>query len=150
MNKSFKYLIVILVILAILFVTISLTSQEDGNSSIMSKNSSIELNTSSTIEDALTKAKSENKTVLVVFKNENCFYCVKLKEETLNNEKVINKLNENYITTFVDINEKPELASKYNVFATPVMLFLDSNGNTINRLEGFYNSDELLKILEEE
>ena len=54
------------------------------------------------------------------------------------------KLNESYVVTIVNINDNPEIASKYDVYSTPTMLILDSDGKELRSITGYYGPDELI------
>lgn len=52
-------------------------------------------------------------------------------------------------TEYFDYDESPEVVEKYNVSSSlPVALFLDKEGNELERLTGEIGKDELLKTLE--
>lgn len=44
--------------------------------------------------------------------------------------------------------EVENLKEKYNIIGVPTVLILDSKGNEVERITGFVNADEFLKILE--
>ena len=69
------------------------------------------------------------------------------KEDVLSNSEVISELNEDYITVIIDVNQQPQLASKYKVYGTPTIVFIDANENQIDRIEGYVDADEFLDIL---
>ena len=72
-----------------------------------------------------------------------------LKDEVLCNPDVQKELNENFVVVLVDINKNPEIAAKYNVYGTPTVKFVDSNGQETNKIEGFVDSNEFLQTLKE-
>ena len=63
------------------------------------------------------------------------------------NNDVISKLNEGFITVVVDLNSQPQLAAKYHVVGTPTMIFLDSNQKEINKIEGYVDAGEFLNTI---
>lgn len=101
--------------------------------------------------DNLTKAQEiadeQDKEVFVVFTSHACSWCEKLEQDTLSDERIISKLNEEYVTAIVDIDKQPEVARAYNAVATPIMVFLDSNGTEEARLNGYYGPEELLEYM---
>ena len=84
---------------------------------------------------------------MLVFDQKNCVYCDMFKEDVLSDSDVISKLNEDYITVIVDINKEPQLASQFKIYGTPIIVFLDSNQNEIERIEGYVDADEFLNTL---
>ena len=87
------------------------------------------------------------KSIMLFFDQKDCHYCNEMKEKTLSNPNVVSKLNEKYITVFIDVNEQPKIASKYKVFGTPTVIFLDSNQKEMGKVEGFVDANEFLNTL---
>ena len=107
------------------------------------------LNITTDIDGALNMAKSENKTVMMVFEKDDCVYCDMFKKDVLSNSDVQNVLNGKCVVVFVDIYKHPDIANKYKVFGTPSIQFLDSNGNELTKIEGYAGADEFLNTLKE-
>ena len=72
-----------------------------------------------------------------------------LKDDVLSNPDVQKQLNENFVVVLVDIHKNPEIAAKYDVYGTPTVQFVDSNGQETNKIEGFVDSNEFLQTLKE-
>ena len=105
------------------------------------------LNNTTDLNKAIEQAHVENKSIMLFFDQKDCHYCNEMKEKTLSNPNVVSKLNEKYITVFIDVNEQPKIASKYKVFGTPTVIFLDSNQKEIGKVEGFVDANEFLNTL---
>lgn len=105
------------------------------------------LNNTTDFLKAIDDAKMQNKTVMLVFDQKNCVYCDMFKEDVLSNGTVISMLNEGYVTAIVDINKEPQLASKFKIYGTPSVVFLDSNQKEILRIEGYVNASEFLDVI---
>lgn len=99
------------------------------------------------LSEALQTAKAKDKKVFAVFESATCIYCTQLRENTLNNDQVMEKLNESYVVVTIDINDNPEIASKYGIFSTPTMLILDGEGNEIKSIEGYHGPEDLIKLI---
>ena len=102
------------------------------------------IDTAGNLSEALQKAKSSDKKVFAVFESDTCVYRKQLRQNTLNDATVMEKLNESYVVTIVNINDNPEIASKYDVYSTPTMLILDSDGKELRSITGYYGPDELI------
>ncbi len=102
------------------------------------------LNVSYDLEQSLKDAKLENKTVMVVFDQDSCGYCDMLKQDTLSDSDVQKIINENCIPVIIDINKDYEIASQFDVFGTPLIIFLDGDGKELHRIEGYVTPDEFL------
>lgn len=105
------------------------------------------LNNTTDFQKAVDDAKLENKSIMLVFDQKNCVYCDMFKEDVLSNDTVISKLNEGYITAIVDINKDAQLASKFKIYGTPTIVFLDSNQKEIYRIEGYVDAGDFLDAL---
>lgn len=105
------------------------------------------LNNTTDFQKAIDDAQKQNKTIMLVFDQKGCYYCDLFKEDVLSNSEVISELNEDYITVIIDVNQQPQLASKYKVYGTPTIVFIDANENQIDRIEGYVDADEFLDIL---
>ena len=102
------------------------------------------LNVSHNLSESLDDAKLENKTVMLIFDQDSCIYCEMLKDDTLSDSDVQKEINDKFIPVIIDINKDYETADKYDVFGTPIVIFLEDNGDEIGRIEGYVDSGEFL------
>ena len=105
------------------------------------------IDTAGSFSEALQKAKTSDKQVFAVFESDTCTYCHQLRQNTLNDAQVMEKLNESYVVVIINVNDSPEIASKYNVYSTPTMLILDNEGNELKSIEGYYGPEDLIKMI---
>jgi len=102
-------------------------------------------NTNSTKEKVLETAQ----VTFIELGSTRCIPCQKM-------EKVIEKVKENYPkkvkTIFYDVwtKEKEHFADDYHIDAIPTQIFLDKNGKEFFRHEGFFEYDELAKVLDKQ
>ncbi len=107
---------------------------------IMSKNSN----------DFSAIAKEKNMPSLLTFTSTMCMDCQKMKG-------VLKEIQPSYQDriNFISINatEKDRKVQNYikkhNVVLVPTMVFLDENGNEVNKIEGYIPKEELIKEIEE-
>ena len=107
------------------------------------------LKTSPDLDHALSLAKSKKKPILVVFQQEDCEWCELLVDKVLSNQEVQKELNKRFIVTFVDMNENYQLADEYKILGTPTEVFLDYEGNEIDRIQGYEREDKFMTKLKE-
>lgn len=136
MNKQNIFFILILTI--VLIAGLSMVVCASSNDSVSG------LNISDNYDSALKDAKTQNKTVMVIFDQDSCSYCDQFKQETLSNSKVQEKLNSGFVPVVVDINKDYDLASKYKVLGTPTVVFLDANEKEIHRIDGYVDANGFL------
>ena len=111
--------------------------------------------------DALAKAKSEDKPIFVEFYTDWCPYCKKFQRETIRNQKVAAMLAENF--AYVRLNAEDsknrikyngrsmshvELTSSFGINAYPSLVFLDSGGQPITMLTGFVPASQFVPVLD--
>ena len=107
------------------------------------------LNITTDVDGAFDISQNENKTLAIIFDQDSCVYCEMLKDDVLSNPDVQKQRNENFVVVLVDIHKNAEIAAKYDVYGTPTVQFVDSNGQEINKIEGFVDSNEFLRTLKE-
>ena len=67
---------------------------------------------------------------------------------TFLNEDVREQVNKNFIAVKYESGRDSEQFQRFNVRATPTYVFLNSKGDEINRLIGYYNAADLIVELE--
>lgn len=141
MKKSVLIIGTILVAVLVLYAVFSLQGQTRTQDQSQSLNWYHDLNS------ALEEAKKTNKKVMADFYSPGCYACQLLDEDTFSNPQVQEKLDKDYVVTKININENPDLASKYKIYTVPTLIFLDSGGNEIKRFDGYITPEELLNLL---
>ncbi|MEG0499664.1 MAG: thioredoxin family protein [Rikenellaceae bacterium] len=98
----------------------------------------------------LTKAKSQNKLVLLDFYTDWCVPCKQMDEHIFTQQRVKNVIDRDFIRLRIDA-EKGEgiaLAEKYQVSGYPTLLFLNSDGLETHRMQGApFNTNFFLEVL---
>jgi len=81
----------------------------------------------------LKKAKAENKPIFIDFYTTWCAPCKWLEKDVFELQQVGDLFNENFINVKVDAEkgEGPLLAAQYGVVGFPMLVYLDSNGDTV-------------------
>ncbi|NNE67765.1 MAG: thioredoxin family protein [Pyrinomonadaceae bacterium] len=93
------------------------------------------------LEDALAKAKSENKLVFVDVSAIWCGTCRRLDNEVFSNEEVKKVLNERFVFSRLEYEEEEgqKFIRERNVEGFPNLWVLDSDGNNIKRLRVMFD-----------
>jgi thioredoxin-related protein len=108
----------------------------------------------------LTKAKKENKHILVDFYTNWCYYCKKMDKEVFARPEIIRMINKDFVAVKVNAESKNELnvdgykitetnlaKSEYRVRGYPAYWFLKPNSDRLGMLPGYQNADVLMDVL---
>jgi thioredoxin-related protein len=86
---------------------------------------------------------------MFIVSNHNCHFCVQFENSTLKDPKVVQKLNNDYVSAVVYIDENPIFPRQLNVPGTPGTWFLKQNGEPMfEPIMGAVGSEDLLKALD--
>lgn len=96
------------------------------------------------LDEGLIQAQQEDKPVMVYFWAVWCQFCEKFETETIPNPAVSKVLTEDFVLVAIDLDEDRDTPSKYGVGYPPYELFLDKNGEVIERVPGFVEADRFL------
>jgi thioredoxin-related protein len=100
-------------------------------------------------KEALLKAQTEDKNLMVLITTESCRWCRKLESETLKDGDVISRLNADYVSVHLtrDVDEYPRYL---NAPGVPATYFLNRAGQPIiKRVMGYWNAEDYLSYLDD-
>lgn len=102
-------------------------------------------------DEAYQSALDNNQKIMIDFYADWCIPCKELDALTFSDERVIEKSKE-FVSFKVDMtktmSERTEqIRNKFKILGMPTVLLIDSKGNEIERLTGFVNADEFLKLM---
>ena len=100
------------------------------------------------LDEAL--ALKSDKIIFLDFYSNNWGGCVRLEAETLNSDDVLDFTKKHLIPIKLDAwydTAGQELFKKYNGYAIPLLIFLNGEGQEIDRVVGYRNPDDFLEIL---
>jgi thioredoxin-related protein len=101
-----------------------------------------------TFNEVLAKAKSQNKIVMIDFITDWCIWCKHLDMRVYNNKEVVDYANSHQVNWKTDAEkEGKDLAKKYNVSGYPTLVFVDADGNEIDKIVGFYPAPDFLEMV---
>lgn len=101
------------------------------------------------LQDALKKAKSENKLVFVDFMATWCGPCKALATKVFPEKEIGDYFNAHFVCVQVDVDKEKELARKYQIRAMPTLVFMSAEGKDIVRVTGAASANRLLKKAKE-
>jgi len=97
------------------------------------------------LDEALKKAKGDNKVVMVDFHADWCSPCRKLKDTTWKDAKVQSWLRDQAVAVKIDVDKAEELSGQHNISGSPGLVFLRPDGSEMGRLIGYRDADVVLK-----
>ena len=99
--------------------------------------------------DALARAGTEKKPIMIDFYTDWCRWCDTLDAKTYSDTQVSEFIAKNVVPYKIDAEkgEGIDLAKKYGVKAFPTILLIQSNGEEIDRLLGYMPPDKFLQTL---
>lgn len=109
----------------------------------------------------ITEATKAHKKVVIFAHQENCPFCARFISTTFKNDDIKAFMLKHFEVIELDVNGDREMtasnhqilkekkfAREIKIFATPTLLFLNSEGIIIKRYSGFYSPDTFLSILQ--
>jgi thioredoxin-related protein len=107
----------------------------------------------------LQQAQQENKPVFLYFGRHGCGFCAKTNKESFSDADLKKRYLKNYVLVYVDAESgerltlpsgeritEAELGAQLNVFATPIFMYLDKNGEVLFRAPGFKTVKEFVEF----
>ncbi len=108
-----------------------------------------ELDWAGSYQEAVQKAIKQQKNVMLLVTTTKCRWCRKLESTTLRDERVIKRLEKDYVSVHVtrDVDDYPE---DLKVRGVPSTFFLDVNGKPIiKKVLGYWNVEDYLSFLDD-
>jgi len=113
------------------------------------------------LSDDIAEASENNRHVMLYFHQDGCPYCAKLIKDNFHNKSLVAKLKKDFDTIETNIwgdreltdwsgkefSEK-EFAEFMRVQFTPTLVFLNSKGDTVLRLNGYQSTTKMFKVLD--
>jgi len=101
-----------------------------------------------TYDTGIQMIKEQNKKGFLHFYTDWCTYCKVMDNQTFVEEKIIDYLNENFISIRVNADKHKDVAKKYGVSRFPNTWFIAEDSTGISSQPGFISSDMLLNMLQ--
>lgn len=102
-------------------------------------------------EGALTKAKEDNKILLVDYYTDWCGWCKVMDKNTFNDSIVRDFLDDNFVVLKINAEKDLgiDLAMKYRVMVFPSILFYNPQGYLIKKSLGYQDAEKFMKTLKD-
>ena len=101
------------------------------------------------MESALVLAKKEHKNVMVMVSEDNCRWCVKMKEKTLSKSCVIKRL-QNYVLVSVKRSDKNAIKNLTDFEGIiPSFFFMKADKEPLDSIIGYFHADDFIRYVDE-
>jgi len=98
-------------------------------------------------EDAMKRAKSEGKPIMIDFYTDWCTWCKEMDKTVYPNQQVINQ-SKNWVMVKIDGEKRADVAKAYGVTGFPTIVFAESSGKPIEIVPGFAEAPEFTNIMQ--
>lgn len=98
-------------------------------------------------EEIKQQAKDEDKIIFIKCYTKWCRTCKYMKRNVFPDQQLAKYFNANFVSAKLNMEKEEnfDVAKKYEVVAYPTLLFLDTEGNVLLRIEGGPSAEELVK-----
>jgi len=97
--------------------------------------------------DALKRAKTEDKPVVIYFYSNNCGYCIAMDNNVLFDKEISELLRKYLVYIRVDVDKNKKTASLYNIRGYPTTALLEPSGKRIAQIPGYIMKKDFIKIV---
>jgi thiol:disulfide interchange protein len=100
-----------------------------------------------TFDEALARARSEKRLLLVDVYTDWCGWCKKLDREVFADARVAEAAKGLVAVRVNAENGGEKVAQRYDVQGYPTVLFVDGSGSIVKRIDGYVDTAEMLQVL---
>lgn len=100
------------------------------------------------LKEALAKAKAEHKNIFMDCYTSWCGPCKAIARDVFTVDSIADYFNRTFVCVKYDMEkEGKELTQKYPIDCYPTFLILDTAGNELHRLSGYYSAEKLMQAI---
>jgi thioredoxin-related protein len=108
-----------------------------------------EITWNNSYEQALAKAKKESKPLMVLITSEQCRWCRKMENTTLQDEEIVSRINAKFQAVNVT-KDKSAYPKNLTAKMVPMSYFIDpSNSKVLYSIPGYWGSEDYNSILDD-
>jgi thiol:disulfide interchange protein len=116
----------------------------------ISAHASVKLDWEKSWDTAFTRARSEDKPVLVTFEAEWCVWCKKLESTTYRDSEVVSLIASSLVPLALDVDGSgKDLSDEHGVDSLPTVLVLSPGGEERGRINGYLPPGQFLEAVTE-
>ncbi len=138
----------ITLLIALCFIA-ACRSPQVGTTPVIVEKVGIRFETPILFEQILSKSRALNKPIFLIFGATWCAPCKLMEENVFTDPSVADYFNKHFIAYKADADSDPNgklLRLSYNISIYPTLLFLDPDGNELQRVESGVGQSQLLEM----
>lgn len=97
-------------------------------------------------DDAIKRAKKENKIIMVELMREDCLFCKKMEREVLAEKDIVESIKKDFLSVVIDV-DKEKLPKGLEKGLTPTFAFFNKEGEMFSVIPGAWNQEDFLALL---
>ncbi len=98
-------------------------------------------------DEALKKAKTEDRPLLIYFFSYYCVYCAAMDKDVLADREISGSLRADTVYLRIDVDRRPDIARRYNVRGYPTTWLVEPSGKRIAGIPGYIPKNDFKKVL---
>lgn len=98
-------------------------------------------------ENAMTRAKKENKPIFINFSTDWCGVCKQMDENVYPMQNVV-EASQKWVMVKIDGDKRADVARAYGVTGFPTLVFAHNSGKPLEMIPGYADPNELSQLLE--
>jgi len=101
------------------------------------------------LSDMMAAAKSQNKVLMVDVMTDWCKWCIELDNKVYSRKDIGDFANANQVNYKIDAEkgEGVDFAKKFKIAGYPTILFLDGDGNEVDRIYGYVQAKDFMEMM---
>ncbi|HEY3275814.1 MAG TPA: thioredoxin fold domain-containing protein [Syntrophorhabdaceae bacterium] len=99
-------------------------------------------------KDALKRAKSDDKAIVLYFFSQHCGYCEAMDRDVLADRDISAIMKNDLVFVRVDADKRTDIARQYGIRGYPTTALLEPSGKSIIRIPGYLGKKEYKLILD--
>lgn len=101
------------------------------------------------VEEAQQRARQHHRMLVAFVTTKACHYCIKMKREALQDPGLRSKVQQDFVSACIDADQCADWAEEHSIRMYPTVLVLTSQGQLVDRIEGYATADQLVARLDQ-
>lgn len=99
------------------------------------------------LAEASRVASTSQKPLIIIVGAKWCSYCEQMKQQTLSDPTVFEKVTQNFVPVLIDADERPDQVRQLNAYQLPTIIIMSSDAKLLSQTTGFHSASQLVALL---